>query len=60
MTENTPRSVSMTSLTALRLIDALNQLRDDIAVQHAMIESVDIAMTALYAEMRAHLKARSP
>lgn len=55
---DTPRAVSMSTLTALRLIDSLNQLRDDIAVQGAMIQSIDVAMTAMYAEMRAFIRTR--
>jgi hypothetical protein len=53
---NVPKAISMSTLTALRLIDSLNQLREDIAVQGAMINSIDVAMTAMYAELRQYIQ----
>ena len=59
MTE-TVRAVSMTALTAMRLIDTLNQLRTEIARQGLLLENIDIAMSALYKELHDSNLLRSP
>jgi hypothetical protein len=46
-----PRAVSMTALTAMRLIDTLNQLRTEIARQGVLLESIDVGMSAMYKEL---------
>ena len=51
MTTDAPRAVSMTSLTALRLIDTLNQLRSEIARQGLLLDNIDVSMSAMYKEL---------
>ena len=57
---DTVRAVSMTALTAMRLIDTLNQLRTEIARQGLLLDNIDVSMSAMYKELHDSNLLRGP
>ena len=54
------RNIGIGHIAARSLLAEIALLREDIHQQGVMLQSIDTAMTALYCELHATLRARTP